>query len=567
MRRNEDLRSPLSGWEPGIVLFLLALSVFGVALPPSPQGHLLVGIIVTIAFTAAGMLIFRSAWGGADLPQWEGGVFWIPVTAIFVAIVILKLGMIQFGGFDHSALIDMGWRLASGQLPYRDFPCTMPPVFYLGAGLAFRCFGTSWWSLVFITSLFATVTFVWSWFLLNKALRNGLLAWLFALLLQVLTTILVSYWWYNPVTTVAATLFFLSAWCLIETPKSNHVWISYILSLSLLTLSKPNVAGLLIIGIGLVLLLSKVRFIAIYLSLAAAVIILGALFFCGIAPLDILHGYLGVAGRGSSLDQLFQDSGILEKVLSSGFLIALLIPWIWVLRHASAARYNSSLWLAMVGVVSGLYGFLTNGELKLVDVFLIFISTFLGCALVIKVHQGSKTSLAMSARRWIAASGVFAIILIGIACAQAITRHRVEEIGPGKFFEYSLSDQCPSTGFFANLQTGKIFQEVYQEVQSVMSQRGSEAVYFGPRMQWGYAAFGIAPPLHQPAWWHPGVSFPKKSESSLIAEWASHRFGLLVFLKNDLVYMSPEFIELLTRNYSVDQSYPLLTLLRRIQLR
>ncbi|MEI6321698.1 MAG: hypothetical protein WCP60_01160 [bacterium] len=547
------------------MLALLALSVFGIELPPSPQGYLLVELFIITAFTAAGILIFRSAFVVEGVPpRWEGAVFWIPFTAIFVAMVILKLGMIQFGGFDHSALIDMGWRLVSGQHPYLDFPCTMPPVFYLGAGLAFRCFGASWWSLIFITAIFAAITFTWSWFLLNKALGNGFLAWLFALLLQVSTTILVSYWWYNPITTVVASLFFLSAWCLIQAPESKYVWISYILSLSLLALSKPNIAGLLIIGGGLALLFSEVRLTAVCLSLAAGVFTIGVLFFSDITPLDLIQGYIGIAGRGSSLNQLFQDLDTWEKVLSSGILIVLLIPWIWMLRHAGKTRYNPSLWLAMVGAVSGLYGFLTNGELKLVDVFLVFIATFLGGTVVIKVYQGSKVSLKLSDRRWNDAFGIFAIILMGIACTQAITRHRVQTIGAGKFFEYNLSDQFQDTGFFAHLKTGQIFQEVYREVQSVLSQRGTGTVYFGPRMQWGYAAFGISPPLHQPSWWHPGVSFPRNNESALMAEWASHHFDLLVFLKNDLTYMSAEFIEMLPRNYSVDQSYPLLTILHRI---
>ena len=29
-------------------------------------------------------------------------------TALLISVAILKLGMIQFEGFDHSALIDMG---------------------------------------------------------------------------------------------------------------------------------------------------------------------------------------------------------------------------------------------------------------------------------------------------------------------------------------------------------------------------------------------------------------------------------------------------------------------------
>ncbi len=36
------------------------------------------------------------------------------------------------------------------------------------------------------------------------------------------------------------------------------------------------------------------------------------------------------------------------------------------------------------------------------------------------------------------------------------------------------------------------------------------------------------------------------------------------FSKNDLTYMSPQFIELLSKNYTTDQSSPFLTVLHRL---
>jgi len=42
------------------------------------------------------------------------------------------------------------------------------------------------------------------------------------------------------------------------------------------------------------------------------------------------------------------------------------------------------------------------------------------------------------------------------------------------------------------------------------------------------------------------------------------KFDTVVLFKNDLTYMSPEFIEILSKNYTTDQSSPFLTVLRRI---
>jgi|GEM_PF-6326614 len=45
---------------------------------------------------------------------------------------------------------------------------------------------------------------------------------------------------------------------------------------------------------------------------------------------------------------------------------------------------------------------------------------------------------------------------------------------------------------------------------------------------------------------------------------ASRKFDTLVLFKNDLTYMSPEFIEILDQDYTTDQSSPFLTVLHRI---
>src|SRR5436190_24234501 len=55
------------------------------------------------------------------------------IIALLVAWAISHLGMIQFGGFDHSVLVDVGWRQVQGQRPHIDFPCTLPAGFFIGA--------------------------------------------------------------------------------------------------------------------------------------------------------------------------------------------------------------------------------------------------------------------------------------------------------------------------------------------------------------------------------------------------------------------------------------------------
>jgi len=69
---------------------------------------------------------------GRDYP------FLIGFVALLIAFAISQLGMVQFGGFDHSVLVDVAWRLVQGQKPHVDFPCTLPVGFIIGANTLFR---------------------------------------------------------------------------------------------------------------------------------------------------------------------------------------------------------------------------------------------------------------------------------------------------------------------------------------------------------------------------------------------------------------------------------------------
>jgi hypothetical protein len=295
------------------------------------------------------------------------------------------------------------------------------------------------------------------------------------------------------------------------------------------------------------------------ISGAIALVTLAA---ANIKPADLVTGYLGIAGRGATLKQLFQDIGPMEKALFSGVMAALLIPWGIHLRRLFSRGNDPRHWLALLGLIAGLYGFITNGEIKTVDVPLVFLCSVLGLCIPLRRRDADPQIAILADFWWNGYFSAFACVLIGIASAQAIMRHRVALIGP--FFELRLSDRAPLPPFFKGLHTGDIFSEICSEVDAVLSRFGRSSVYFGPRMQWAYAAYGLTPPLNQPSWWHPGVSFPKGMESAYIKGWASRKFDTVVLFKNDLTYMSPEFLEILNKDYTADQSSPFLTVLHRI---
>ncbi len=529
----------------GAGLVLCALAAF---LPPGDERHCFIIGVCGLFGAAAGLPLLAA---DHDAPLWlarpAGWTGAIVSGAVVIGGAILWCGMRQFGGFDHSALIDLAWRLANGQHPYRDFPCPIPIGFVLGAGYAFQLFGVHWRSLVLVDALFAMVTFAWSCALLERLLGGRGRAWLVAFCVQATTTLLVAYWWYNPVTAVTGIIFILAAAAWLQEPRSVLVQVYYILSLCLLAALKPNLAGVLIAGTTLVLLTSRRhRWRTLAWSASSFILLVLWLAAHGLSVQDMVASYLGIAGRGFSFQQFLQDVSLEEKIFSLSAAAAVLAPSLLALRGAPSGSWGRRA-LAVVAMLAGLYGFVTNGEAKLVDLALAFIGTW--------VFVGGHP-LATKYLLFLAA------VLIGCGLGEAVTRHRVKVIGYGAFFQYELASQPIPTAFFEGAKGGLRLVTVAHNVQEVLAQNPRARVWFGPRMQWGYAAFAKPSPIGQPSWWHPGVSFPQNQEDDYMRKWIEQKFDLLIFLRGDATYLSPAFRREITARYAIAPSGSSLTVLR-----
>lgn len=549
---------------PAANLGLLAFFVFGITPPSSAAGYYGFSILVALAFLLLGLVSAKSF---QVLPDKKADVslttiLLVAATMVVLGASVLRLGMTQFGGFDHSALIDMGFRLYHGQQPFKDFPCSMPPLFYLGAWAAFLWFGVSWGSLVLLTALGTALSFAWSFGLCAFLLRNPAMAWVYAFSIQICTFVLVSYWWYNPLTTVTASLFFLSAIALCREKVNFWCGVSWSLSAALLALCKPNVAGLLLVGIIAVLLFSAYRRQMMLPILGAMLSLVLFFLFLKLDPREILFGYLGIARRGFSLNQLFQDLPKNEAWVFTGLLLLLLIPWFLDFSTPMKRIKNREVLISMVALIAGLYGFMTNGEAKPVDLPLLVLATAFGPILHLQKTASSdpksRFKRVVAERMWIG----LLCLLLGVACAQAVTRHRVELIGPGLFFEFKIANGEFLPKFFHGLRAGENLNQTCKDVGDLLNTAPEKNIYFGPRMQWAYAAYGITPPIGHPSWWHPGVSFPTKDEPMYLNQWFAQEFDLAIFLKNDFTYMPVAFVQAMADRYAVDQSYAFLTVFR-----
>jgi hypothetical protein len=538
---------------PAVLCSLAALLYLCAALAPRGIGqHWLIIAGSGVLAVAAGLALLSAdekgaAWAGTS----AGWIIAQSASAVGIFSLIMWCGMRQFGGFDHSALIDPAWRIVCGQLPFRDFPCPLPPAFYLGAAWAFEGFGVSWRSLVLADAFFAAATFFWTVALLGQLVQRRRDALVLAVFVQATTTVLAAYWWYNPITAVTGVLFYLSAQLWMRRISSWFAPASYGLSLLLLAAMKPNVAGLLILGTSAILFSSPPhRWRVLAVSGGAAIAFLSVLSLCGLPADDILRAYAGIGGRGFSLAQFLQDMNVWERAFSLAVAGAALAPLFLRCAWRSLGPTQA---LGLVAALAGGYGFVTNGENKLMDVPLMLLGSWFFA------FSGAEVRF----RKWRAGQLLLAALLAGTGIGEALVRHRVKAIGSGAFFDFVTNPVPVSGGFFDGLHGSPVFVEVLKEVTEFLPAEKGAKIWFGPRMQWAYAAFGISPPLRQPSWWHPGVSYSPGEQPQLMEQWLQHRFEVLIFLGSDGTYLPDEMLSNIKTGFTYAGNGKLLTILKR----
>ncbi len=472
-------------------------------------------------------------------------------TCFFILNFSIWCGRKQIGGFDQSVVIDVGWRLFNGQVPYRDFVCTLPPGFYLGAFYAFKLFGVYWQSLVLLTAVCSVVTFLWSFWLLDRLLENRLFAFLAAVCAQAVANILVSYWWYNSLTSAVAVLFLLSSAVLIRTPASRSAMVSFFSAMFLLATMKPNIAGPLVMGVMLLMATVKnVRWKAFLLAGAAFLAFVAYLRLHAISLGDLLDSYRSISERALSF-RVFQGVTTQDEVLYLKFMLVFLFIPLCALEGFKALVEGSRIhWLFVIGTLTGIYGILTNGEVKLVDSPLPLLSCALYSLCTPTVGTLQKNTF------WIRYCGLVVILFSVVGFTEATCRTRVKAIGLRKFFDYT-SAQETVPGFFKNCEYSYGFQTTKDDVETALKALAEDTrspitnlnVYFGPRMQWAYANANLQSPRNFPIWWHPGVSFAANEETKWITRWSETQFQAVILMKNDETYLSKSFLSLMETNY------------------
>lgn len=498
---------------------------------------------------------------------------------IVLVAAILLFGNWHFGGFDQSVVIGAGYRFCEGQQPYRDFVMTVPVLFYVGAALACSLCGVSWFALIIATGIYAAATYsAISWALRQLGLRHR---WAIAIAFtaESLSMVLAAYWWYNPITSITVASFLVLSVVVLQKPNHYAAWALWTLITAILGLAKPNSAGLMLVisAIGF-LLRPSVRKKYLICSCGALAIDLSLLFAFRLDPREVFHSYLGAAGRGyPSWERFVQDTPP-EMVGLALLLIGLtLMPWAFagMDRFTSLAfghlttphrddlgRLRVSEWVLFIGGAAVAFlAFFTNGELKAVDLPMLFLPVALST--LMSAHSGSARKL------YLAFLMIFLSLTGFVLGAQ---RSRVRLIGPGAFYQLpawgGFSEYSP---FFAHLKEGYNLHAVMAAVSELVTHLNAALgsrpkVFFGPRMEFNYAAYRLDSPRGLPLFWHEGVGYPADLRHQVAAAFRDADFDVCVFLRGDFTHVPVEILSHLESTYQRMDTHALTIFYRRADL-
>jgi hypothetical protein len=352
---------------------------------------------------------------------------------------------------------------------------------------------------------------------------------------EVSTMLMVPFWWFNNSSAVSVVLLFLSVLACLQQPKPWLPWLSLSLSLAMVLASKPNdLPACLMV---LVLLVAKENWQRARTLLAST----GALGFfwllCYAAQMplrELLRSYVEIGKlRGSPLLMLpIHEMSWPEKDFQAIFLLLTILCLVALL--ATSARRQPGHWrLFAVCAIAGLTSMemaFTNSEFKTLDLSPILMAAAFLCLRPWESKEPSayrKSALAGLLSVFFIMSGLFAVIHL-----------RILGIGEGLFYE-PYPTQTIHSGFFAGLEAGPRLQRVLSQTDGVLSRYPSQKVFFGPRLEFEYAAFNKTATEGMPLLWDAGNMFSPNRLPGFLLTFQQQDPDLLIFLKDEYIRMGP----------------------------
>lgn len=455
---------------------------------------------------------------------------------LLIALLSALLGQIAFGGYDGSALIDLGWRLQQGQVAYRDFPSLLPPIFLWQAAAAMRIFGVHWWAFTVFSSLTFVLLAAAGWLALFAAARYISLApelaylFLFSIAIPQLAT---SHVWHSAFASQCAVVVLLINFLLFRVQKQTLVWSRELVLLnvaftSLVLTTKPNIAAVVVLSTVLFALSAgdRLRALGMWLGCTAggAVIAGAATWWSGLSPLQVLHSYTQISERPSPLDLLANFASLtqdwiiqIEAPIVYAVTVLLLAGILLHLFRATKPRYTPALAAALSGWLISVAGFCTNWDIRLNDLP----AGFFGVSLLL---FSAGESRAVRRIRTAAIMCTFLAVLI-----VAFGRGRMRGVGAWARPQYGavILRKDPFFGWFAGREQ---MWQIEDTISREIARHPEETFFFGPRLEFAYAAHRLPSPRGLPIWWHPGSSYATSDDAHLQQSWRAHRFDRVILL-------------------------------------
>jgi hypothetical protein len=483
--------------------------------------------------------------------------------SLALSFFIVIIGRHQFGAFDFNIFLETAWRQFRGEHPYTDFYTSAPPLFNMGALWAFRLFGVSWNAGLYFTALFSVITFIWFYLLFRRLGVSAPLSLLASFAIEASSMLLLCFWWYNNSALVMGAIFFASALLYARTPDARFVQLSFVISLTLLLLAKPNIAGATAAPCCFLLFIQTPRKLRLFLLTAAgALLALVLLLSSHVTVSALLASYHGASKQRGILSAFgyYQMPPFLRHVTLL-WLAILCLPFLYLLPpiHQSLRRRDWSriagLLLLFVGPLVAIVGIAENGEFPDVEVTLLIVAI----VFILYVARFTGPNL-----RYLGVALLCAFIAVD-SYAGAV-RLRVATIGEHMFFDWGQDNDHISSGPLKDMWVTPQFTEVEQQIRSVMASNPGP-IFFGPRIDFNYMALQLPSPDHFPAWWHPGTAFDAADQPAIIAHWEQQRYPTLIFYvndsKTDYTHYPSQFRGIIMRDYVPDHTYSRLTVWHR----
>ena len=403
-----------------------------------------------------------------------------------------------------------------------------------------------WNALIELTIVFAIAILFWTFWLFRRLIPSLYAALGLSIALQSIIFLPLCFWWYNSSTAAFACVFLLSSFCCARAEHDDlWDWLSYAVSLGLLALMKPNIAGLLIACTLPLLFIAARRRSAMLLATAAGTALaLAILLLHHISIPDMLASYRAVSiERGgfsrfglasySRLDKLL----LLLWTLLLAAPLATLVPQTMTLTRDRLWRQLASTLLLFVALPVCCYGLLTNGEVKDMEMAVLIVA----CAVPLFAQRTTGP--------WLRSVFVAMVCsMVGTSLYIGVDRLRVLGIGPGQFFEFTGANRPVRDVLFSSLVATPYLDDVQHEGHRAAAMLPGP-VFFGPRLEFDYADLRLPSPLGWPVYYQPGTSFARRDVQRLTDGWNSRNFKTLIFLGDDRSFYPPEFLAVIDKQY------------------